>query len=81
MRINVFIKLFIRIKKTRTKKQVKSRHIGTLISKLQNGKINKVFTGEKCSIEFLNFLPDNTVVYFHNLAYDWCMFNSNVKMI
>ena len=51
------------------------------VTQSSDGKINKVFTGDKCAIEFLNFLPDNAVVYFHNLAYDWCMFNRNVKRI
>ena len=35
-----------------------------------NGKINKTFIGEDCNIQLLKFLPDNSVVYFHNLAYD-----------
>ena len=40
-----------------------------------DGKINKVFKGEDCAKQFLNYLPDNSVCYFHNFAYDWCMFN------
>ena len=40
-----------------------------------DGTIDKVFKGPNCAKEFLNFLPENAVVYFHNLAYDWCMFN------
>lgn len=36
----------------------------------QNGKVNKEFRGEDCAIQLLNKLPDNAVVYFHNLAYD-----------
>ena len=34
------------------------------------GRINKEFRGENCNIQLLDFLPDNSVVYFHNLAYD-----------
>ncbi len=36
----------------------------------QNGKINKEFRGDKCNIQLLEYLPNNAVVYFHNLAYD-----------
>ena len=36
----------------------------------QNGKVNKEFHGENCNVQLLNFLPDNAVIYFHNLAYD-----------
>lgn len=36
----------------------------------QDGKITKFFKGENCNIELLDFLPDSSVVYFHNLAYD-----------
>ena len=36
----------------------------------QNGKVNKEFRGDKCNIQLLEFLPDNEVIYFHNLAYD-----------
>ena len=35
-----------------------------------NGETNKEFIGEDCDKQFLDFLPDNAVVYFHNLAYD-----------
>ena len=35
----------------------------------------EVFKGEDCAKQFLNYLPDNSVCYFHNFAYDWCMFN------
>ena len=39
---------------------------------LQNeqGTIKKCFKGEKCNIELLEFLPDNSIIYFHNLGYD-----------
>ena len=40
-----------------------------------DGSVNKVFKGQDCAKHFLNFLPDNAVCYFHNFAYDWCMFN------
>ena len=46
-----------------------------------DGKIDKVFTGKNCAIDFLNFLPDNSICYFHNLAYDWCMFNQHVSKV
>ena len=36
----------------------------------QDGTITKTFKGEDCSVSFLDFLPDFSVVYFHNLAYD-----------
>ena len=36
----------------------------------QNGKVNKEFRGDKCNIQLLEFLPDNAVIHFHNLAYD-----------
>ena len=36
----------------------------------QNGKVNKEFRGDKCNVQLLEFLPDNAVIYFHNLAYD-----------
>ena len=35
-----------------------------------NGVTNKEFRGENCNQQLLDFLPDNAVVYFHNLAYD-----------
>ena len=35
-----------------------------------NGRINKEFRGESCGQKLLEFLPDNSVIYFHNLAYD-----------
>ena len=41
----------------------------------QNGKINECFKGETCNKQFLDFLPDHAVVYFHNLAYDFRMFS------
>ncbi|WP_289705269.1 DNA polymerase, partial [Bacteroides acidifaciens] len=39
---------------------------------LQNrtGRINKTFRGEDCNKQLLDYLPDDAVVYFHNLAYD-----------
>ena len=36
----------------------------------KNGKINEEFRGENCAVKLLNFLPNEAVVYFHNLAYD-----------
>lgn len=39
-----------------------------------DGKISKTFKGVNCAKEFLEYLPDGAVCYFHNLAYDWCMF-------
>lgn len=30
-----------------------------------------VTNGESCIITFLNNMPDNSLVYFHNLKYDW----------
>lgn len=39
------------------------------------GEVRKCFKGPECAKEFLNFLPDGAVCYFHNFAYDWCMFN------
>ncbi|EAY01980.1 hypothetical protein TVAG_431210 [Trichomonas vaginalis G3] len=43
---------------------------------LQNssGTKTKTFKGEDCAYEFLKFLPDKAIVYFHNLAYDLRMF-------
>ncbi len=35
----------------------------------QNGKVIREFRGEKCNQQFLNFLPLNAIIYFHNLAY------------
>ena len=32
--------------------------------------VKKTFKGETCNIDLLDFLPDNSVIYFHNLAYD-----------
>ncbi|MBR4378322.1 MAG: hypothetical protein IKP50_05545, partial [Bacilli bacterium] len=46
-----------------------------------DGSKNKCFKGPNCAKEFLNFLPDNSVCYFHNLAYDWCMFNRHASCI
>ena len=38
-----------------------------------NGKINKEFRGTDCNKQLLDYLPDNAVVYYHNLAYDFRM--------
>ena len=40
-----------------------------------DGETAKTFKGPECSRFFLDFLPNNAVCYFHNFAYDWCMFN------
>ena len=34
------------------------------------GRVKKTFKGEDCATQFLDFLPDNSCVYFHNLSYD-----------
>ena len=34
----------------------------------------KTFIGEDCLDKFMDILPDNAVVYFHNLGYDVTMF-------
>ena len=34
------------------------------------GDINKEFHGEDCNKQLLDFLPDNSMVFYHNLAYD-----------
>jgi len=39
-----------------------------------DGKIEKVFKGKDCGKKLLECLPENAICYFHNLAYDWCMF-------
>ena len=36
----------------------------------RTGKINKTFIGPNCAKEFLDFIPHNSLVYFHNLTYD-----------
>ncbi len=36
----------------------------------QDGTNNKEFRGENCNKELLEFVPDEAVIYFHNLAYD-----------
>ena len=36
----------------------------------ENGDINKEFHGEDCSQQLLEYLPDNSMVFYHNLAYD-----------
>ena len=43
--------------------------------------ISTTFKGPNCAKQFLNFLPDNAVCYFHNFAYDWCMFNKLASSI
>ena len=35
-----------------------------------NGNIKREFTGEDCDKQLLDFLPDGSIIYFHNLAYD-----------
>lgn len=35
-----------------------------------NGSINKEFRGTDCNKQLLDFLPNDSVIYFHNLAYD-----------
>ncbi len=36
----------------------------------QSGNLCEEYRGEDCAVKLLNFLPDEAVVYFHNLAYD-----------
>lgn len=36
----------------------------------KSGTFRKTFTGSDCGKHLLDMLPDNAVVYFHNLAYD-----------
>ena len=36
----------------------------------EDGKIKKGFKGEKCNSLLLDYLPNGSIVYFHNLAYD-----------
>ena len=40
-----------------------------------DGLINHTFKGEYCAKQLLEILPDGAICYFHNFAYDWCMFN------
>ncbi len=42
----------------------------------ENGKINKEYRGVNCNEQLLEYLPNNAVVYFHNLAYDMRMMAS-----
>ena len=35
-----------------------------------DGSLCKDFKGERCNVDLLEYLPDNSVIYFHNLAYD-----------
>ncbi len=36
----------------------------------ENGTVNKTFRGKNCNIKLLEFLPDESIIYFHNLSYD-----------
>ena len=38
----------------------------------QDGKIQKEFEGTDCGKQLLDFIPDNSLVLFHNLKYDIC---------
>ncbi len=40
----------------------------------EDGKENKTFKGGNCAKALLDFLPNNSITYFHNLAYDVRMF-------
>lgn len=40
----------------------------------EDGKKNESFRGGRCAEDLLDFLPDNSITYFHNLAYDVRMF-------
>ena len=42
--------------------------------KSSSGKIKRTFIGEDCAKQFLEFIPHNSLVYFHNLTYDIRMF-------
>ncbi len=46
----------------------------------QDGRITECFKGETCNKQFLDFLPDHAVIYFHNLADDFRMFASLVEI-
>ena len=35
---------------------------------------HKSFIGNDCALQFLNYLPDNSLIYFHNLKYDASFF-------
>ena len=37
-----------------------------------DGLIQKSFWGEDCAKQFLKFLPNNSIIFFYNLAYDSC---------
>ena len=51
-------------------------HIAYCIPYVERGSENiKTIIGENCLEEFLNILPNNAVVYFHNLGYDAKMFS------
>lgn len=45
-----------------------------------SGTVKKCFKGENCGKELLEFLPDGSITYFHNLAYDIRMFAKVGKM-
>ena len=36
----------------------------------KNGQVKKIFKGKNCNIELLDYLPTESIVYFHNLSYD-----------
>ena len=40
----------------------------------------QAFYGKDCGKYLLDYLPDNSICYFHNLGYDWCMFKSFAKI-
>ena len=40
----------------------------------EDGKENKTFKGGSCAKALLDFLPNKSITYFHNLAYDFRMF-------
>jgi len=39
-----------------------------------DGSINQSYYGVNYAKQFLEFIPDKSLVYFYNLAYDACMF-------
>ena len=39
--------------------------------------IKQTFKGIDCAKQFLNYLPDKSLIYFHNLAYDLDMFSQH----
>ncbi|EAX99105.1 hypothetical protein TVAG_236030 [Trichomonas vaginalis G3] len=36
----------------------------------EDGSIKKTFTGFNCDEQLMNYLPNNSIIYFHNLGYD-----------